>query len=138
MEIFDEGLTNKTKFQDENGHYTECYDWEASEVTDGVITEFVIEDRIDPLEGSVNIRFLPPSVTLLHLVHQNLGGTLDTAEIHSNLISLKLWENVLDGSFVTGRLPQSIVSLDIGGNIFSGSRLGCSPTGDEDVCCLQK
>ena len=118
MEIFVEGFQNKTKFQDKNGHFTDCHDWNGTHVIDGVITPLAINDYKNPLEGSLNVRFLPSTVTLLRLVDQKQGGQLDTAEIPWNLISIELCENSLDGSFITEGLPQSILLVNIDGNNF--------------------
>ena len=121
MEIFVDGFQNKTMFQDEHGNYTDCHTWDSLKIYNGVITQVAINDNDNPLEGSMNMRFLPSSVTLLRLVRQKLGGQLDTAQIPWSLISLELWDNALDGSFKTQGLPQSIVKVNIERNKFSGS-----------------
>ena len=95
LEMFIDGVKDKSKFQDEHGNYLEISEWPTLEFDDdGNPTAFSYlgtphEDAL-PLGGSVRFRFLPASITKIMLSQNELEGTLDTNDLPRNLISFSI------------------------------------------------
>ena len=72
-------------------------------------------------DGSVNFRFVPPTVTTLIVTGIDLEGELCTADLPDGLENLSVHKNCLKSTFSTADLPQPLVSMRISENHFFGS-----------------
>ena len=73
------------------------------------------------LGGSLNTNALPPSIQVLDLCFNELSGEIDLRHLPAKIKALFLSKNQLSGSLNLEKLPQSIEVLYLACNHFSGS-----------------
>uniref|UniRef100_A0A7S4JQ01 Leucine-rich repeat protein n=1 Tax=Paramoeba aestuarina TaxID=180227 RepID=A0A7S4JQ01_9EUKA len=71
--------------------------------------------------GTINLQWLPSTVTELIAEFLELCGTIDTADLPRGLLTLSLCDNALSGTFDVKGLPQDIQTV----NLFSNKLSGC-------------
>ena len=78
MEMAFESCRCKERFQDTNGNFTDYCTWEGITCDDLCVRELHFECEHSPLQGSVNLHFIPSTITSITFAHQELGGSLET------------------------------------------------------------
>uniref|UniRef100_A0A7S4NWC0 Leucine-rich repeat protein n=1 Tax=Paramoeba aestuarina TaxID=180227 RepID=A0A7S4NWC0_9EUKA len=76
-----------------------------------------------PKAGSIEIQWLPSSVTTCTIHYLHLSGTVDTSGLPRGLTSLEIRDNRFHGPFDITGLPQAIEHVSIAENSFDGSLL---------------
>ena len=125
MEILAEGFKNKSYFQDINGNYTDCHEWDPVITTDGMVVSFNLrqEGHDVRLEGSLLPQFIPETVQYFGLVLCGVTGTIDVGMLPRSLLYLLLNGNKLEGTFAIESLPLHLLRMDISRNQFNGKML---------------
>ena len=123
FEMFIEGFQDKSRFQDEHGNYTDFHGWPAVELCDGELNRFDTNDDQESraLGGSINLRFLPESLSWLGLAGNEIGGTICTADLPREIEYLFLDGNKFEGEFDISALPAEMKVLRISSNYLCGT-----------------
>ena len=125
FEMFVEGFENKSRFQDGHRNYTDFHGWPTIEKSDG--EQYHFEASYDlwsthgVLRGSLNLRFLPETVSILNLAGNEICGTICTEDLPRGMYSLFLQDNQFEGDFEIASLPDELTVLDIEKNNLRGT-----------------
>mmetsp|Transcript_11450 Transcript_11450/g.17321 ORF Transcript_11450/g.17321 Transcript_11450/m.17321 type:complete len:287 (-) Transcript_11450:53-913(-) len=140
MELLVSNLDDKAIFRDSNGDFYEISDWNGVALDDsGEVTEInwerddgysffdeedVVENSDLPKQGgSIDLKWLPSTVTDVTISDLCVQGTINTYELPRSLVVLDVRKNAFEGSFDIRGLPAEFRSLWGSENRFLGSVL---------------
>ena len=72
-------------------------------------------------DGSIDFKYLPPTLVDLTIIGMRLFGKLETSGLPQDLQTLDIHSNNLDGQFDVAGLPRKLTSVNISSNKLSGS-----------------
>ena len=145
MEMLVIDLQDKNCFRDKNGDFHDITLWKGVTLTqdgevDSIDLHFYVHfscfddsdnednDDEDPDAvgvvrpgGSIDLQWIPSSVTDFRTSDLNLAGSIDTLTLPRELNDLNLENNCFSGTFNAAGLPQSVHMLNVSHNQFCGS-----------------
>ena len=120
MELFLNDYAHMAMFRDDCGDFLDVSAWVGAKVSESgeviAIRWLDIFLRI----GSLALDWLPATVQKLYIRDDLLTGTLNTAQLPENLITLEIICTDMHGSISSSFLPQSLMELNLRGNKFTG------------------
>ena len=134
MELLVAGLDDCEAFLGLDGTFTDISMWNgvSFDTEDAVvaIAWYIDDDCVNeerPCEtvveagGSIDLRWLPPTVARFCIADMELSGTLTTSALPPALTHMNLKLNFLSGSFDVAGLPPLVDDISIAHNAFTGS-----------------
>ena len=111
---------SKADFQDCGGAYLDVCDWHIVKCDASRKVLEVSISIFEEMSGTIQLDFLPESVTRALISHRNFRGTLDTAKLSQKVEDLVLEENSLEGKVDLTTLPHHLRIFNISRNKFTG------------------
>ncbi|KNH04877.1 leucine-rich repeat protein [Perkinsela sp. CCAP 1560/4] len=131
MELLVFGWVNEAAFRDDAGMFHDIIDWTGVECDpDGIATRIdwgsdinllVQNHKEDTPSGSIDLRWVPSSVTALDLTGLNLTGSIDTFSLPIEMGTLRVSKNALYGAFAIAGHPPSTVRVNVSDNALYGT-----------------
>mmetsp|Transcript_19391 Transcript_19391/g.30376 ORF Transcript_19391/g.30376 Transcript_19391/m.30376 type:complete len:266 (-) Transcript_19391:790-1587(-) len=132
LELLASHLTDRKVFQDSEGEFHDIAEWfgviQSGNDIIKVVWPHILYDEFDDVSdddgpypgGSIDLCWLPRTVTHFDVSRMDLEGQVATAGLPRNLVRLNVRDNKLDGSFHVEGLPSVLEFVDISRNRFSG------------------
>ena len=123
MEMLVAGFENREDFLDENENYKDIKEWPCVAFRRDKLYLIEFEGDADDSSygGSLNLRFIPESVTFFSIEGHKIKGTLYPQDLSSTIAHVHFSYNLLSGSIDTEKFPDQISTLSLDNNDFSGS-----------------
>ena len=122
MELFIENMddSEKDEFQDGNGEFLDCCDWDGVECEDDEVTEIDFSERFGE-DFALQFRFLPQTVEKFVGSTNSFEGELECSDLPKSMKSLSIGECYFKGTLDLPRLPPVFESLEVFQNGFERS-----------------
>ena len=122
MELLIENMDDaaKEEFQDDNGEFFDCCEWDGVECENDEVIEIDWSGRFEE-NFALQFQFLPPTVENFEGDASSLKGTLECGALPKSMKSLSLSECCNEGTLDLPRLPPAFKSLEVDMNALGGS-----------------
>uniref|UniRef100_A0A7S4N577 Leucine-rich repeat protein n=1 Tax=Paramoeba aestuarina TaxID=180227 RepID=A0A7S4N577_9EUKA len=125
MEMLVNGFTAKNRLIDEMNDYKDIENWAGvkfNDIQEVIVVEWRDFQRLHfPDGGTLEIRWLPPTVEIFALTGSNMEGTLETSLLPQVMYKLYIQRNKLSGTVDLSRMPPKMSFFVVHTNAFSGS-----------------
>ena len=126
MELFVEGIENKERICGNAEEPADIDEWTGfvhseEQPTDEAEKQFNIDWSYLLLVGTVDLQWVPPTVIVLDISDNELGGSLNLTALPQSSQKLDLHSNHFSGEIDLCHLPAEIEVLDLSENKLSGS-----------------
>ena len=123
MELLVESLEGKTKFQDSEGGYFDVSSWIGVNFYENAIVKIGWRDSFwgGHVHGSLDLRWLPPTVRDVSITGTKMQGTVDMQNLPKNIEHLYLQRNALSGTIDLSNISDKFFNLVLHTNRFSGT-----------------
>ena len=123
MEMLFSGSTEKkhNRLLDKDGVFLDVCEWPGVTCNTDEQVVNVCKNGFRILEGSVELAYIPPNVTIFTMYYLRLSGTLDTSALPQNMEIFSIRNNDFHGTVEMTQLPAMMKQFVIRSNKFTGS-----------------
>ena len=124
LELLVENIESAYYLKDRSGEFRDFHEWSILTFNDrDDVTVVHIEHATfeTPLNGSINLEYVPATVEKIMLLFSGCKGTVDTNGLPRPLSAFEVPFNAFFGTFDVHGLPSKIQHIDISNNEFEGS-----------------
>jgi len=111
----------KKVFGNKNVEYKDFCIWRGVQCDDEGVSVLEINWFNKSLKGTMDLSWIPPTVTYFELGANKIRGTLDTAQLPRNLKTISLYSNEFSGAVDWETLPPYIEYLSLSNNKLEGN-----------------
>ena len=111
----------RSRLLDKDGVFLDVCEWPGVTCNADEQVVGVCKDGFRMLEGSVELAYIPPKVTIFGMYQSRLSGTLDTSALPHNMEMFSIRNNEFYGTVDMTQLPVTMQEFVIRSNKFTGS-----------------